>query len=216
MEAQNRRLERRQDIIDTLQTTYGFSVSAQKSLVEPHESNRQFLEGTGSLVLDRKRKYAYACLSSRTNAEALDAWCTLTGYTSICFNSYDANGKPIYHTNVVMCMGDTFCVICLDSISDPGERQQVQGALFSAGKDILPISYAQMNHFAGNMLQLQNNKGEKVLALSQAAYDCLDEQQIEILRCYNTHLVTGSIPIIEKYGGGSTRCMMAEVFLPKS
>jgi len=216
MEAKNRRLERRQDIIDSLQTTYGFAVTAQKSLVEPHETNRQFLEGTGSLVLDRKRKQAYACLSSRTHAEALKAWCALTGYTAISFNSCDANGKAIYHTNVVMCMGDKFCVVCLDSINDPIERQQVQAALFAAGKDVLPISYEQMNLFAGNMLQLQNDKGERVLALSQAAYNCLDEQQIEILQCYNTHLVTGHIPIIEKYGGGSTRCMMAEIFLPKS
>jgi len=199
MQAENRRLERKvfRSIKEAFEVKHIFDLSY-------FEQQNQFLEGTGSMVLDRENKWAYACLSPRTNAEILAEFCRLSGYKA---------GKAIYHTNVLMAIGDRFAVICLDSIPDEAEKVPVKEALQLAGKETVAISLEQMNAFAGNMLQLKNQSGESLLVLSETAFLSLKEAQIKTLEKYGK-LVYSSLNTIETNGGGSARCMMAEVFLP--
>jgi len=164
------------------------------------------------MVLDRENKIAYACLSSRTNKKLLQEFCDTMGYTAISFTAVDNNGEPIYHTNVMMCVADEYAVICLDSIKDETERKAVSNSLVQTGKQIIEISFGQMNHFAGNMLQVHNREGKKFLVMSSQAYKSLTAQQKLSIEHFNP-VIHSDITTIETNGGGSARCMMAEVFL---
>ncbi|MFM9836938.1 MAG: citrulline utilization hydrolase CtlX [Cyclobacteriaceae bacterium] len=210
MYASNRRLERKQHVIDQLKTK--FKIKSQVDL-SSYENKNIFLEGTGSMVLDRENKIAYACLSQRTDLIVLKDFCTKLGYAPVSFIATDAKGYPIYHTNVMMCVADQFVVICLESIKDNQERKEVMAAIEKSGKEIIDISLDQMNHFAGNMLQVENDQGKKFLVMSSQAYHSLNIEQLSKIEHYNS-ILHSSLDTIERNGGGSARCMMAEVFLP--
>jgi hypothetical protein len=209
MQAENRRLERREDIIRQLEDNFKANHVIDLSRFE---AKNQFLEGTGSMVLDRENKIAYACLSPRTNAEVLKAFCDYTGYTAVTFDAFDQGGQAIYHTNVLMAIGSKFTVICLDSIANISEKEQVIASLKSTHKEIIDITFDQMNHFAGNMLEVKNTSGETLVVMSQAAFQSLTADQKVALEKYGK-LVYADINTIETNGGGSARCMMAEVHL---
>jgi hypothetical protein len=210
MMAENRRLERREDIIMRLEDEFSIKHVIDLSRFE-HEN--KFLEGTGSMVLDRENKIAYACLSPRTDKEVLDLFCAQSGYKSVLFHAVDENGMDIYHTNVLMCIGSDFAVICLDSIKDPEEKGTVIQSLKSTQKQVIAISFDQMNHFAGNMLELQSQSGESLVVMSKSAWDSLNYEQRTILSSFSKP-VYADISTIENNGGGSARCMIAEVHLP--
>jgi hypothetical protein len=208
MESEARRLERDPDIISAIESEIGVN---RKIDLSNSENEGMFLEGTGSLILDHENKVGYACLSSRTNPKILDTWAHLMKFKTVEFHAVDENGKPIYHTNVMMCLGDNFAVICLDSIPDGTERDSVIKSLKDTGKEIIDISLEQMNNFAGNMLLLKNKDSEKILVMSERAFDSLDKAQIEKLHPH-AELASFNIETIEDCGGGSVRCMMAEIF----
>ncbi|MCO6459898.1 MAG: amidinotransferase [Saprospiraceae bacterium] len=211
MATANRRIERREDIITSLGLL--FDIKHRYSF-EASEEEGEFLEGTGSMILDRPNKIVYACLSPRTSIFLLDRFCLLMGYKLVSFFSTDANGKEIYHTNVMMAIADRYAVVCLESIKDEDKREEVRLSLESSGKEVIEITFNQVLNFAGNMLQVEGSLGQRILVMSQQAYDSLREDQINKIKQYDSIL---PIPIdtIEKYGGGSVRCMMAEVFLPR-
>ncbi|GAB4028667.1 citrulline utilization hydrolase CtlX [Spirosoma gilvum] len=211
MQAENRRLERRQDIIDDLAKR--FHVARVVDLTH-FEQEGKFLEGTGSLVLDRMNKVAFASLSPRTDPDVLAEFGRQTGYRTVSFRAADANGKAVYHTNVVMCIADTFAVICLSAIIDPDERLVVRHELEKLGKRIIEISLEQMASFAGNMLMVLTKKGQKVLVMSTRAFESLTARQIDQLDDYAS-LFHFDLSMIEGNGGGSARCMIAEVHLPR-
>jgi hypothetical protein len=212
MKAENRRLERREDIIRKLEDNF-----IVRHIIDlgRFELQNKFLEGTGSMVLDRENKTAYACISPRTDADVLSTFCEHTGYRAVTFKGLDEKGLAIYHTNVMMCVGTDFAVICLDAISDNLEKEQVKESLENTGKQIIPISFTQMNRFAGNMLEILNNDGDKLIVMSQSAYDCLNDEQRKQLSSFGK-LIYADISTIETNGGGSARCMLAEVHLPLS
>ena len=210
MMAENRRLERREDIIMHLEDEFKIKHVIDLS---HFEQENKFLEGTGSMVLDRENKIAYACLSPRTDKEVLDLFCKESGYQPVLFHAVDQNGMDIYHTNVLMCLGSCFAVICLDSIKNESEKEQVVNALKSTQKQIVAISFEQMNHFAGNMLEVQNKAGEGLVVMSKSAWDSLSYEQKTILSTFSKP-VYSDISTIENNGGGSARCMIAEVHLP--
>lgn len=210
MQAENRRLERREDVIRQLKTQ--FSVKHVIDLSR-FELQNKFLEGTGSMVLNREDKIVYACLSPRTDAEVLATFCKQAGYQPVIFHAFDQQGQAIYHTNVMMCVADRYVVICLNSITDKDERQAVITSFFQTGKDIFDISFEQMNQFAGNMLEVFNRDGESLLIMSSSAYHSLSDQQIATLQQFS-RIIHSDIPTIEQNGGGSVRCMLAEVDLP--
>ena len=211
MYAANRRLERKLHVIEKLKEQ--FKVNRQIDL-SSYETTNSFLEGTGSMVLDRDSKIAYACISQRTDIEVLNDFCSQLGFMPISFTAIDTNGFPIYHTNVMMCVADRYVVICIEAIADEKERNDVIASIAKSGKEIISISLDQMNHFAGNMLQVKNNAGEKFLIMSFQAHQSLTEKQIIQLTSYNS-ILQSSLNTIERNGGGSARCMMAEVFLPR-
>ncbi len=210
MQAENRRLERREDILRKIEEQ--FYINRRVDLTA-FENEGKFLEGTGSMVLDRKYKIAYACLSPRTHEEVLDAFALQMNYEVVKFNAEDEMGRPIYHTNVLMCIGDLFAVVCLDAIPDPDEKFMVRSSLETSGRQVVEISLEQMKHFAGNMLQVRTTKGEQVLMMSTKAYESLTARQIDSLDDYCQILHT-DLSIIEGNGGGSARCMIAEIHLP--
>ncbi len=210
MMAENRRLERREDIIMGLEDEFKIKHVIDLSRFE-HE--HKFLEGTGSMVLDRENKIAYACLSPRTDKDVMDLFCKESGYKPVLFHAVDENGMDIYHTNVLMCIGSKFAVICLDSIQDENEKNSVTSILKLTHKDIIAISFAQMNQFAGNMLELKNKAGESLSVMSKNAYNSLSSGQKTGLEKY-CRIVYADINTIENNGGGSARCMIAEVHLP--
>jgi hypothetical protein len=210
MMAENRRLERREDIIMQLEDEFKIKHVIDLSRFE-HEN--KFLEGTGSMVLNRENKIAYACLSPRTDKDVLDLFCVQSGYKPVLFHAIDENGMDIYHTNVLMCIGSKFAVICLGSIADEKEKNEVIASLKKTNKEIVDISFAQMNQFAGNMLELKNKAGNSLLVMSQNAYHSLNENQKTTLGKY-CKLIYADINTIENNGGGSARCMIAEVHLP--
>ena len=208
MESEARRLERK--LADTKE--FPLSVDRSKTVdLTGFEEESKFLEGTGSLILDHENRIAYACLSSRTDIGVLEVWADKLGFEPVTFRSYDSEGQAIYHTNVMMCLGDEFAVVCLDSVVDEDERGGLIKALESSGKQIIPISFDQMNDFAGNMLLVANAEGEKILVMSKRAFDSLDEVQIEQMKAF-AKLAPFAINTIEDSGGGSARCMIAEVF----
>lgn len=210
MMAPNRRVERRMDIIDDLRTR----CHVEEIIDFSHfEQEGKYLEGTGSMVLDRRFKIAYACLSPRTDAEVLEAFAKETGYEIVSFSALDGNGVPIYHTNVLMCVGDVFAVVCLEAIQNPDERLMVRSVLEETGKYIVEITLDQMNNFAGNMLLVRTRKDTKLLVMSTSAFNSLTEQQRDALDDY-AELVHTDLSMIEGNGGGSARCMMAEIHLP--
>lgn len=212
MQAENRRLERRNDIIDDLRTKFHVEVVLDFT---HFEKENKFLEGTGSMVLDRMHRTSYACISPRTNVDVLDAWAKQMNYKLVKFTSVDTtHGKEVYHTNVVMCVGDTFAVICLESIPDLDERLLVKESLANSGKNVIEISLEQMNQFAGNMLLVKSLKGHNLLVMSTSAYNSLSRSQILELEEYAV-IQHFDLNMIETCGGGSARCMMAEVHLPE-
>lgn len=171
----------------------------------------EYLEGTGSMIMDRANQIVYACLSPRTHQTLFDRFCDILDLKGIVFEAVDKDGIPIYHTNVMMALGEKVAIICLESIKDLQDRERVQQLLTTTGHEIVPISYAQMNAFAGNMLEVKNQAGESFLIMSKRAHDSLNSDQISILSQYAELLVI-PIDVIETYGGGSVRCMMAEIF----
>jgi len=211
MFAANRRLERKAHIIEELKKHF---VITQQINLTGYEHKNVFLEGTGSMVLDRENKLAYACLSPRTDSNVLADFCMQLGFKPVSFTATDAAGFPIYHTNVMMCVADAYVVICLDSIRDDVERASVTRLFEQSGKKIIEITLDQMNHFAGNMLQVENKKGEKFLIMSSQAYHSLRVEQRDTIHAFNT-IIHSSLNTIERNGGGSARCMMAEIFLPE-
>lgn len=205
----NRRLERVAEITDFLLDN--FRVSRDYTLAH-YEEEDLFLEGTGSMILDRINKIVYACLGPRTSIEILNKWCVVMEYRKCNFTAVDRDGIPIYHTNVMMSLGSDLAIICLESIIDENERNQVTKLLKESNKVIVDIKYDQMEHFAGNMLQLMSRSGDKYMVMSQTAFNSLTDQQKTIISSYN-NILPIKIDIIEKYGGGSVRCMIAENFL---
>jgi len=213
MFAENRRKERRMDIIQEIENQ-GKVINNVDDFTFWEEQNL-FLEGTGSMVLDRINSIAYAALSERTDKTVFLQFCTSFGYKPVYFHAFHSVGDnhhlPVYHTNVMMCLADKYVLICTNSIDDDKELEYLYDVLEKSGKEIIPISREQMHSFAGNMLQVENGDGKKILVMSQSAFDSLHEHQIDQLKAYNELLVI-PIPTIEKVGGGSVRCMMAEVF----
>lgn len=209
MFAVNRRLERKPHVLSAIAEKFRVENTIDLSA---YEQQQLFLEGTGSMVLDRENKIAYACLSPRTNIQVLNDWCNKAGFRPVAFTSVDSKGDPIYHTNVMMCIADRFAVICLDSIPNETEKRSVIATLQDTKKEVIEISFDQMNHFAGNMLQVQNTRGDRFLVMSSQAYNSLTAEQIKRIEHYNP-ILHSDITTIETNGGGSARCMMAEVFL---
>ena len=208
--APTRRTERRYDILDALSKNFDLKRRIDFS---HYESQDKFLEGTGSLIFDRVHRLVYACLSPRTEEALLDEFCEWAAYEKVQFRAVDASGMDIYHTNVMMAVGDEFVVICLDTIQDEQEKARLHYYFRETGKEIIEISMEQMNQFAGNMLQVENEAGESFMVMSEQAFKSLNDTQIKQIERY-AHILYSPIYTIEKYGGGSARCMMAEVFLP--
>ena len=212
MFAPNRRLERKK-LINFRFIDFRFSISNHSKLKDltHYEESGRFLEGTGSLVLDREHRVAYACLSPRTDEEVLKEWASAMGYSYLTFHSQDGQDMPVYHTNVMMHVGSRQAVVCLESIPNPSEREALKAMLEQYGKEVVPITLAQMNQFAGNMLELHNDRGEQLLVISQTARRSLTTTQIATLSKH-TRILSPDIHAIEAAGGGSARCMMAEIF----
>lgn len=216
MYAENRRNERREDVLDILEEK-GFVIHDVMDYTSAEEDG-YYLEGTGSVVLDRVNRKAYCALSARADEELFIEFCEDFEYSPVIFRAYqsvDGERKPIYHTNVMMCLAETFAIICLDALDDKKERKNVVAHLKEDGKDIIAISEAQMHHFAGNMLQVLGMGGRRYLVMSTSAYNSLSPEQILKIKKHSD-IVHSALDTIETGGGGSARCMMAEVFLPKN
>jgi len=213
MEAENRRAERRTDIIAQLNDELGYVVSEVVDL-SPHELQGHFLEGTGSMVLDRVNHIAYACLSSRTQLDPLGDFAQRMEYEVVAFDAVDREGVPIYHTNVLMNIGEALAVICDEAITRDDQREAVLQRMRESGRDVILLSYDQLDAFAGNMLELRGEDGKRVVAMSQQAFDSLNAEQRAALE-KNGDIVSVPIDNIEASAGGSVRCMLAEVHLPK-
>lgn len=212
MFAKNRRLERRMDILSIVEkfrpkltNTIDFSF---------WEEENKFLEGTGSMIFDRAHKIAYAAISERTDCSLFNQFCSTFDFKAVSFNAHqwvDGVRLPIYHTNVMLCVADKYAIICTDSIDNLNERTMVKKMLIESDKVLVEITEKQMHHFAGNMLQLANADNETFLVLSQTAFEALTNEQIRTLSSHN-ELIVCAVPTIERMGGGSVRCMMAEVY----
>ncbi|MDA0196562.1 MAG: arginine deiminase-related protein [Bacteroidetes bacterium] len=214
MFAKNRRVERRIDIINQLRDS--FIVNTVEDLSN-WELEDKFLEGTGSMILDRINHIAYAVISDRTHQEVLIDFCKRKKYKPVSFHSLQTVGKerlPIYHTNVMMCLGEEFAVICLAAIDDENERSIVSKSLIENRKEIIEIDESQNGNFAGNMLQVSNSSKQRYIAMSDTAFKCLHSDQIEKLEKHG-EIIHSNLNTIETLGGGSARCMMAEIFLPR-
>ena len=215
MYAENRRLERRPEVIKFLEDE-GFDID---NIVDysSAESENKFLEGTGSMILDRENRIAYCSISKRSNEDLFIEFCEDFEFTPVLFNSYQSVGDkrlPIYHTNVMMCVATNYVVICLDSIDDKKQRKNVSNFINESGKKLIEISENQVESFAGNMLELLNDKGDSILVMSKSAENSLSEIQKNSIKKYSK-IISSNINTIEVCGGGSARCMMAEIFLPK-
>ena len=207
MYAESRRKEKNISFIETLNNN-GFNYSLLNDYTKYEESDI-FLEGTGSVVLDRKNKVAYCAISKRSDLGLFEKFCKDIGYSPITFTSHDSNGGIVYHTNVMMSIGDDFVLVCLDSITDKVERKRVKDSTKKMGKNIIEIDLNQMECFAGNLLQL-GEKANKIVVISQLAFNSLSINQKKILSS-ESKIVNISIPVIQKCGGGSVRCMIAEL-----
>lgn len=208
MFAENRRPEVRHDIIDRLSENHDYETIIDFTSFTEVD---QFLEGTGSLVIDRKNNIVYAGLSERTDANLAEKWAEVMGYELVLFEAQDKSGQPIYHTNVMMGIAENYAVICLDCITNEKERMTVKNQLIRSGKTIIDLSQDQVEQFAGNMIELQNKEGQSLLIMSSTAHQSLTEQQIQQIEQFST-IVVSAIPTIEKNGGGSVRCMIAELY----
>ncbi|AMN46153.1 hypothetical protein ACG33_03330 [Steroidobacter denitrificans] len=213
MLAENRRLERRQDVLESLSAQQGFRVERIVDLTH-HERQGRFLEGTGSLVLDRVHRIAYACLSARTNLDVLGDFAQQLDYEIVAFEARDAHGMPVYHTNVMMSVGSRVAAICAASIRED-ERAAVLDTLRATGHEILDLSIEQLTEFPGNMLALSTSRGESIVAMSQRALGSLSAEQRAMLETHGGSIVACAVPTIEALGGGSVRCMLAEIHLPR-
>ena len=214
MFAENRRLERRDDIINQIKEQFEVTEVIDYSGAE---KDNLFLEGTGSMIFDHDNKLAYGSVSLRLDEGLFRKFCSDFGFQPVVFHSYQTAGEerlPIYHTNVMMCVADQFVVICLDCIDDESERNNVIETIKNSGKELIEISEDQMQNFAGNMLQVQNKSGEKFLVMSESAYKSLNRDQVSAIEKY-CEIIYSDLEVIETNGGGSARCMLAEVFLPK-
>lgn len=216
MFAENRRLERREDILDIIESN-GFKIENIVDYISAEE-DKIYLEGTGSILLDRENEIAYCALSARADEELFIEFCEDFHYDPVIFEAFQtvANGerKNIYHTNLMMCLAETFAIICADSIDDKAEQKNVLKRLKNSGKEVILITEEQVNNFAGNMLQVRGANDDLFLLMSTLAYKSLTTEQIAKIEKHCKILHT-SLDVIESYGGGSARCMMAEVFLPK-
>ena len=215
MYAKNRRLERRPEVLEFLETQ-GFTIT---NIVDysSAESENKFLEGTGSMILDRENRIAYCSISNRSNEDLFIEFCEDFEFTPVIFNSFQSVGDkrlPIYHTNVMMCVATDYVIICLDSIDDKKQRKNVSNFIIESGKKLIEISEKQVESFAGNMMELINGNGESILVMSKSAEDSLDQIQRNTITNHS-RIISCDINTIEVCGGGSTRCMMAEIFLPK-
>lgn len=214
MFAENRRLERRDDIINQIKGQFEVTEVIDYSGAE---KDNFFLEGTGSMIFDHDNKLAYGSVSLRLDEGLFRKFCSDFGFQPVVFHSYQTAGEerlPIYHTNVMMFVADQFVVICLDCIDDESERNNVIETIKNSGKELIEISEDQMQNFAGNMLQVQNKSGEKFLVMSESAYKSLKPEQVSSIEKY-CEIIYSDLEVIETNGGGSARCMLAEVFLPK-
>lgn len=215
MFAPNRRDERRMEILEEVKSA-GFRIDAVEDWSH-YEDKNLFLEGTGSMIFDHDNKIAYGSVSLRLDETVFREFCEKIGYQPVVFHSYQTAGTerlPIYHTNVMMCVADRFVVICLDCIDDETERQNVVEVIQSSNKEIIAITEEQIQNFAGNMLQVRNAEGKTFLVMSKAAYDALTPEQIASIEQYS-EIIYSDLTTIETNGGGSARCMLAEVFLPR-
>ena len=210
MFAENRRRERRSDILELLKQKFNISRVNDLTFLE---KEAKFLEGTGSMVLDRDNNVAYAGFSIRTSTDGLGEFCKLADFKPVTFTATNQSGKQIYHTNVMMSVGEKFAVVCLDSIRDEEEKKKVVSSLTAAGKEIVQISMEQLQNFAGNMLEIKSRKGENLLVMSERAYKSLSAPQVTQLEKY-VKIVYSPLTTIENNGGGSARCMIAEIHLP--
>lgn len=216
MFAENRRLERKESVVEAVEEK-GFSIKHVVDYTEAEQENL-FLEGTGSIILDREYQKAYCALSPRADEQLFIEFCEDFDFFPVIFSAYQTvnqKREKIYHTNVMMCIGTTFAVICLDSIDDKKERKNVINHLKKDNKDIIEITEDQVNQFAGNMLQLLGKNNTPFLIMSQSAFDSLRADQLSKLEKH-TKIISSSLQTIEACGGGSARCMMAEIFLPKA
>ncbi|RAV30801.1 amidinotransferase [Sinomicrobium soli] len=215
MFAENRRLERREEVLEAVEKE-GFLIAEVVDYTEA-ETDGLFLEGTGSMILDRVNRKAYCALSPRADEELFIEFCEDFEYTPVLFTAWQTvNGtrKPIYHTNVMMSVGEDFAVVCTAAIDDKKERKQLVSHLKEDGKEIIEITEDQVNSFAGNMLQLKGGNGSRYLVMSEAARQSLDREQLEKIGRY-CEILSAPLDVIEACGGGSARCMMAEIFLRK-
>ena len=211
MYAFNRRTEKREDIIQKLAKDY---VVKDVQDWSEYEVEGRFLEGTGSMVIDHDNKMIYASASERTSISLLEKYAAANGYQAIVFIATDKNGYPVYHTNVVMTLGDGFCVLCEEAIEEEWELIAIRQLLESTKHTIIPITKEQMHCYAGNMLEVKNAKGENILVMSETSYRCLRKEQKDMLEAY-ARLLPIPVPTIEAVEGGSVRCMMAEIFLER-
>lgn len=210
MQSHLRRQEVREDVINDLIKEYGYSHIRLEQYDGTEEET--FLEGTGSIVFDHNLKRAYAALSPRTDRELLGRLCGRIGYEPIIFSATDNSGRQVYHTNVILTIGESFAVICADMIRDENEKVGVIKKLGEGGREIILINEKQVSKFAGNMIQLRSKDGKKVLVMTISAFDSLEKDQREKLQRHNDNIVTANINTIETIGGGSARCMIAEIF----
>ena len=216
MFAPNRRDERRPEILEEVKKA-GFDISEIED-ISHFENEEKYLEGTGSMIFDHDHKIAYGSVSLRLDEELFRKFCHKIGYEPVVFHSFQNAGTerlPIYHTNVMMCVADKFVVICLDCIDDEMEREKVQEVIKASEKELIEISEEQMQQFAGNMLQVRNSEGKTFLVMSETAYKSLTAEQISAIEKYS-EIIYSDLNTIEVNGGGSARCMLAEVFLPKA
>jgi len=213
MEAENRRTERRADIVERLGAEHEFHVSELVDLSH-HEADGHYLEGTGSMVLDRVNRIAYAGLSSRTQLDVLGDFAQRMDYEVVAFDAVDRDGIPIYHTNVLMNIGEQVAVICSEAITRDEQREAVLERISATGHGVVALTFDQLDAFAGNMLELRTNAGERLIAMSQQARESLDDSQLAVLE-ENGKVLSAPIENIESSAGGSVRCMLAEIHLPR-
>ena len=209
MYAPNRREERKPSVINFIKEN--FKVKRVVDLTG-NEKSELFLEGTGSMIIDRDHNLVYACRSPRTDEKVLEQFCEELDYDYFLFGASDSSGNDIYHTNVMMCVGTEFVVVCLDAVKDIDERENLIGLIEESDKEIVEISLEQMSKFAGNMLEVKSKEGEKLLVMSKRAYNSLNQEQVDTLQKYCC-IISPNLTTIENNGGGSARCMMAEIYL---
>lgn len=206
-----RRKEKRLDILESLRKNFKMNRIVDLTM---HEQEAKFLEGTGSIVFDHQNKNAFAALSPRTDFQLFNELCSVLDYQPICFNSFDKNQMPVYHTNVMMAIAEKFAIVCMESIPDEKEKTNLMSALKLSGKEIIEISIDQMYKFAGNALFVKNNEEQPFLIISKRGLECLTEDQKSIMT-KSCRLIFPSVETIENTGGGSVRCMISEINLPR-